>query len=121
MKQRNMRSACQYVKGHPRKGSKPARRGYCKSRPMADAEVDKTIGELFAGEIEAGKKGRRHSKGSHAKAVARAQALCVKASGSTSQIRQRIKAAKKSKSAIKKRCSRKIDVLEIYIFDRSLL
>lgn len=111
MKLCKMSPQCQYVRGHAKKGSKPARKGYCKSRPMEESLVDSTIQNLFQGgtaDLEAGRRSsRRLPKGSHAKAVARANKLCVKASGKTSTIRQRIKSAKKSKKATAKRCARK--------------
>jgi hypothetical protein len=57
-------------------------------------------------DLEAGKaKGAKaHSKGRKA-VVAKAKRMCVKASGSTSKIRASVKKAKKSKSAMKKRCN----------------
>lgn len=104
MKLCKMSPQCQYIRGRAKKGSKPKRKGYCKSRPMEDSAINTRIQNLFQdGELEGGRK----SRNSISKLQARAKKLCVKASGSKSAIRQRIKSAKKSKQAIAKRCSRK--------------
>lgn len=61
---------------------------------------------ISATDLEAGNK-RRSSSKTHKAVVAKAKKMCIKASGSTSKIRASIKKAKKSKSAMKKRCNSK--------------
>jgi hypothetical protein len=47
-----MQAQCQYISGRKKKGSKPSRKGYCKSRPMAEREVNRRISGLFAGQYQ---------------------------------------------------------------------
>lgn len=63
---------------------------------------------MWGGETEDLEAGKKHRSSKSRKAVvSKAKKMCVKASGSTSKIRASIKKAKKSKSAMKKRCNSK--------------
>lgn len=67
---------------------------------------DIEAGQIDGGDIEAGKRGRKIK--TPIKVIrSRAKKACVKRSGSKSKILQRIRSAKKSKSATKRRCASK--------------